>query len=116
MLSEDGVVFHELIWRNVSYNLPRLSVDALAVSPHTGELFCGGVVGTRVLRPPYAGPTPVYDKLIPAPTNWKFTPADFAELSRQWLKDDPARLSLFNLNRDGAIDLLDLAEFVRYVY
>lgn len=103
-------------WRNISENLPRLSIETLAVSPHTGELFHGSVVGTWVYPPPYEGPTPVYDKLMARPVDWKFGLADFAELSRQWLGDDPERLSLLNLDPDEEIGLLDLCEFVQYLY
>lgn len=54
-------------WEDISYNLPRIGVQAMAVSPHSGELFIGSACGTWVLPPPYEGATPIYDKCIPSP-------------------------------------------------
>lgn len=53
-------------WENITYNLPRLSVGGLSISPHTGEVFKGGCDGTYVFPPPYNEDKPlVYDKCIP---------------------------------------------------
>jgi len=45
-------------WQDISYNHPRIGCT-MAVNPHTGELFVGGMVGTYVFPPPYE-----YDKEI----------------------------------------------------
>ncbi|MBD3242094.1 MAG: hypothetical protein GF331_16000 [Chitinivibrionales bacterium] len=41
-------------WIDVSGNLPRTGIGAMAVNPHTGELYKGSAVGTWILSPPYA--------------------------------------------------------------
>jgi hypothetical protein len=40
-------------WEDVTYNLSRTGGGAIAVSPHTGEVFHGSHYGTWVLPPPY---------------------------------------------------------------
>jgi photosystem II stability/assembly factor-like uncharacterized protein len=54
-------------WEDISYNLPRIAIQAMAVNPHSGELFVGSACGTWVLPPPYESATPIYDKCIPSP-------------------------------------------------
>ena len=49
-------------WEDISYNLPRMGMQAMAVNPHTGELFVGSACGTWILQPPYDSQTPMYDK------------------------------------------------------
>jgi len=52
-------------WQNITRNLPRLSVSGFSISPHTGEVFRGGVDGTFVLPPPYDETSAlVYDKCV----------------------------------------------------
>jgi len=51
-------------WEDISNNLPRIGQHTMAVSPHTGELFTGSVVGTWVFPPPYESKNLIYDKLI----------------------------------------------------
>jgi hypothetical protein len=101
-------------WKNISYNSPRLSVDTLAVSPHTGELFRGSPAGTWVLPPPYSSQNMIYNKLIQRPVDWKFDLTDFSGLSKNWLSLDLQCLSIYNLNHDESIDILDLNEFVNF--
>jgi photosystem II stability/assembly factor-like uncharacterized protein len=47
-------------WEDVSYNLPRIEMQAMAVNPHTGELFVGSGVGTWILPPPYKSTNMIY--------------------------------------------------------
>lgn len=54
-------------WQDISRNLPRDGMSAMAVSPHTGELFRGSCIGTWVFPPPYTGATPTYNKATPRP-------------------------------------------------
>ena len=56
-----------MTWEDISYNLPRIGIQAMAVNPHTGELFIGSACGTWVLPPPYESATPIYDKCIASP-------------------------------------------------
>lgn len=49
-------------WVNIDFNRPLTGARTLSVSPYTGELLSGSLVGTWVLPPPYAGETPIYDK------------------------------------------------------
>jgi len=50
-------------WTDITYNHPRAGGSPLAVNPHTGELFRGGVFGTWILPPPYPCPGAIYHKL-----------------------------------------------------
>lgn len=52
-------------WEDITYNLPRGGLSAMAVNPHTGEVFIGSACGTRVLPPPYESSNLIYDKLLP---------------------------------------------------
>lgn len=54
-------------WDDVTLNLPQDGMSAMAVNPHTGELFKGSCMGTWILPPPYGGSTPTYDKATPRP-------------------------------------------------
>ena len=47
-------------WEDISYNLPRIDLQAMAVNPHTGELFVGGAVGTWIFPPPYKSESMIY--------------------------------------------------------
>lgn len=49
-------------WVNIDFNRPLTGARTLSVSPYSGELLSGSLVGTWVLPPPYAGETPIYDK------------------------------------------------------
>jgi hypothetical protein len=40
-------------WEDITYNLPRAGIQGMAVNPHTGELYKGGVSGTWILPAPY---------------------------------------------------------------
>jgi len=51
-------------WEDISHNLPRIGHRAMAVNPHTGELFTGSAVGTWVFPPPYDRSNLIYDKLV----------------------------------------------------
>jgi hypothetical protein len=52
-------------WENITRNLPRLAIWGFSISPHTGELFKGGVDGTYVLPPPYEEANNlIYDKCV----------------------------------------------------
>lgn len=48
-------------WEDISYNLPRIVMQAMAVNPHTGELFVGSAVGTWIFPPPYESENMIYD-------------------------------------------------------
>ena len=39
-------------WQDITENLPRLGMTAMAVNPHTGELFKGSAIGTWIYPPP----------------------------------------------------------------
>jgi PKD repeat protein len=54
-------------WEDITLNLPRDGMSAMAVNPHTGELFKGSCMGTWILPPPYTGSTPAYDKATVRP-------------------------------------------------
>jgi photosystem II stability/assembly factor-like uncharacterized protein len=54
-------------WEDITLNLPRDGMSAMAVNPHTGELFRGSCIGTWIFPPPYAGATPAYDKATVRP-------------------------------------------------
>lgn len=51
-------------WEDITNNHPRIGIGAMAVSPHTGEVFIGSACGTRVLPPPYESSNLIYDKLV----------------------------------------------------
>jgi hypothetical protein len=40
-------------WEDVSANRPRTGLGAMAVNPHTGELYTGSCIGTWILSAPY---------------------------------------------------------------
>ena len=40
-------------WEDITHNLPRTGLGAMAVNPHTGELFKGSGVGTWIFPAPY---------------------------------------------------------------
>lgn len=46
-------------WTDVSANVPRLGAGAMAVNPHTSELWMGGVAGTWILNAPDTPVIPV---------------------------------------------------------
>lgn len=52
------------LWQDITFNLPRIGMNAISVNPHTGELFRGSTVGTWVFPPPYAATNLVYEKLV----------------------------------------------------
>ena len=54
-------------WEDITLNLPREGMSAMAVNPNTGELFRGSCIGTWIFPPPYAGNTPIYDKATVRP-------------------------------------------------
>jgi len=54
-------------WEDITLNLPRDGMSAMAVSPLTGELFKGSCIGTWIFPPPYAGSTPTWDKATVRP-------------------------------------------------
>ena len=54
-------------WEDITLNLPRDGMSAMAVNPQTGELFKGSCIGTWIFPPPYAGDTPIYDKATVRP-------------------------------------------------
>lgn len=39
-------------WEDITHNLPRTGMSAMAVNPHTRELFKGSAVGTWIFPPP----------------------------------------------------------------
>jgi len=49
-------------WIDISGNLPRTGSYVIAVSPHTGEVFAGGLCGTYVFPPPYQSTNLFYEK------------------------------------------------------
>ncbi len=55
-------------WADITRNQPRMGAGGLAVSPHTGDVFTGGCIGTRVLGPPYPSANTVYSRL---PDDWR---------------------------------------------
>jgi hypothetical protein len=50
-------------WEDITRNLPRTGMSAMAVNPHTGELFMGSCTGTWIFPPPYKSKNLVYGKL-----------------------------------------------------
>jgi len=54
-------------WQDISYNHPRMGCT-MAVNPHTGSLFAGGMVGTWIFPPPYNSSNLVYNKAYPMPS------------------------------------------------
>lgn len=58
-------------WENISENLPRIGLSAMAVNPHTGELFIGSGIGTWIYPSPYSMGEPVYAKAHPRPIGQK---------------------------------------------
>ena len=52
-------------WQDITGNLPRIGAGGLVVHPLTGDVFCGGICGTRVLAPPYDSPDSLYPGLKP---------------------------------------------------
>lgn len=50
-------------WKDITYNLPRSGMNAMAVNPHTGELFQGSCIGTWIFPPPYKSGNLISDKL-----------------------------------------------------
>jgi photosystem II stability/assembly factor-like uncharacterized protein len=59
-------------WEDITLNLPQDGMSAMAVNPHTGELFRGSCIGTWVFPSPYASDMRVYNKATPRPfdTDW----------------------------------------------
>jgi len=55
-------------WTDITRNQPRLGAGGLVVHPHTGDVFTGGCIGTRVLGPPYESEDSVYGRL---PDDWR---------------------------------------------
>ncbi|MHC4631631.1 MAG: hypothetical protein ACYS9C_10225 [Planctomycetota bacterium] len=55
-------------WEDISYNLPRCGVAAMAVNPHTGELLVGSHFGTWVFPSPDTKNNPLYDKAVSMPS------------------------------------------------
>jgi len=55
-------------WEDISYNLPRCGVAAMAVNPHTGELLVGSPFGTWVFPSPDTKNNPLYDKAVSMPS------------------------------------------------
>jgi len=54
-------------WEDITYNLPRCGVGAMAVNPHTGELFVGANFGTWIFPSPDKKNNPLYDKAVSMP-------------------------------------------------
>ncbi len=52
-------------WQDISANLPRIGAGGLSVHPLTGDVFLGGVTGTRLLPPPYPSPGSLWARLRP---------------------------------------------------
>jgi hypothetical protein len=42
-----------IAWENITGNLPRNGMSAMAVNPHTGELYKGSCIGTWIYPAPY---------------------------------------------------------------
>ena len=55
-------------WTDITRNQPRMGAGGLMVHPHTGDVFTGGCVGTRVLAPPYESKGSIYSRL---PDDWR---------------------------------------------
>ena len=55
-------------WEDITYNLPRAGMSAMAVNPHTGELFVGSPFGTWVFPSPDMRNNPIYDKAVSMPS------------------------------------------------
>jgi photosystem II stability/assembly factor-like uncharacterized protein len=52
-------------WEDITGNHPRVGVGGIEVHPLTGDVFVGGLTGTRILAPPYPSPQSIYPKLKP---------------------------------------------------
>lgn len=57
LASGHGCIFRSMdggiTWKNITGNLPRNGMSAMAVNPHTGELYKGSCIGTWIYPAPY---------------------------------------------------------------
>ena len=100
-------------WEDITLNLPRDGMSAMAVNPHTGELFQGSCFGTWIFPPPYAGATPTYDKATIRPFDTNAGAGQVRALPGiSALPTDPDGDGIFeDLNGNGRKDFNDVVLF-----
>jgi PKD repeat protein len=102
-------------WEDITLNLPRDGMSAMAVSPLTGELFKGSCMGTWIFPPPYAGDTPAYDKATVRPFDTDAGAGQIQALPEMSaLPTDPDRDGIYeDLNGNGRKDFDDVVLFFK---
>ena len=104
-------------WEDITLNLPRDGMSAMAVNPHTGEIFRGSCMGTWIFPPPYAGATPAYDKATVRPFDTDPATGEVQALpGMSAVPTDPDSDGLFeDLNGNGETGFNDVVLFFRHL-